>query len=105
VLVFLLRWAEIREKKLPAEAIYEVVQDISESFPDGTVLTQRTAFNDEMTTLARDAAGTWQRKQPITSFALLEQASQKGKPSPFLSLQWRECVQRIDRLMDRMLIV
>jgi hypothetical protein len=99
---FVLHWAERLNRTIPSQSIYEVVRHFSQAFPDGRIQAQRHSYEGCKTRLMT-SPGTWTRKE-ATFFPLLNQVSEVGKYSPFLTAQWQKAVATIDRLSQKELI-
>jgi hypothetical protein len=82
----LVRWATIRERTLPLEAIGGVIEHLTRSFPDGIVRVQRQAFVGVGTW--QRTSSTWERVPQASLFRLLEMTSAVGQPSPAATRQW-----------------
>ena len=87
-------WAEKTGGTLPRTVIQTAFADLEETFPDGKVRLGRYSYEGAGTVL-QSADGTWIRKQPATFFPLLQQVSEVGQVSPYLSRQWREVKVRV----------
>jgi hypothetical protein len=98
-LAALVRWAERSGRAIPRRAVARVIGHLVETFPDGVVRIQREGFAHCPTTLARTAAGTWER-QPTSRFALLDAASAIGRPSAALTRQWSVTRRGLLALLD-----
>ncbi len=88
-LTALLAWAEKTGQEIPREAVGDVVDFLSKRFPDGKIEIERHSYAGAGTIL-QSSSGEWLRRQPASFFPLLEDVSQIGIMSPFLSRQWEE---------------
>lgn len=88
-LTALLAWAEKTGQEIPREAVGDVVDFLSKRFPDGKVKVERHSYAGAGTIL-QAPSGEWLRRQPATFFPLLQNVSEIGSISPFLSVQWAE---------------
>jgi hypothetical protein len=79
------------------EAIKDVVGFMSKRFPDGKVEIERHSYADAGTIL-QAPSGEWLRRQPATFFPLLQDVSEIGSISPYLSLQWAEAKAQLQKL-------
>jgi hypothetical protein len=95
----LVRWAEASEAALPRHAVTPAVEHLVAAFPDGVIRLQRHAFAG-VTTMLRTADGTWVRRQPATSFPLLEATSTIGAACPYATREWTAARQGLLRLID-----
>lgn len=89
-------WAEKANQVIPRETVNEVVNFLSQQFPNGNVKPERLSFDGVGTLLPTDS-GEWIRRQPATHFPLLDKVSALGETSPFLSQQWKNAKSRVDR--------
>ncbi len=95
----LLGWAEKTGNRIPSEAIEDVVNSISERFPDGNVKLERKSY-EGVGTIAPNEKGEWVRRSPAFLFPLLEVVSETGNVSPFLTKQWSEAREKIRKVSD-----
>ena len=95
----LVRWAEASESTLPLHAVAPAVHHLVTTFPDGVIRLQRRAFEGKQT-LVRTADGTWLRRQPASSFPLLEATSAIGAACPYATRQWSEIRRGLLRLRE-----
>jgi hypothetical protein len=102
-LSFVLHWSEVLSRPIPASAILNVVRHLSTQFPDGKIRTQRHSYED-VTTRALDSSGNWERGRTATFFPLLNETSDLGNVSPFLTHKWQDAILIMDRLLERGLI-
>ena len=77
------------------EAIRDVVVNIQTRFPDGQLKAERFSY-EHANTLIQNEAGEWQRGS-ATMFPLLVETSALGEVSPYLSRQWKECLDLIQK--------
>lgn len=92
------RWAEIAERPLPGESIEEAVRAIANQLgDDGMLPVARDASRGEKT-LWLSRKGKWERGHPTTRFELLDTVSVVGAPSPFLTREWRDTLERLARI-------
>jgi len=82
----LLMWGEKTNQNVPTDAIRDVVTDLCRRFPDG-IRIERLSYEGAGTIL-QTPSGEWVRKQPATSFPLLNKVSSIGEVSPFLTRTW-----------------
>jgi len=94
-LTALLVWSEKTKQSIPMEAIRNVVDYLSERFPDGKIQCERYSF-DGVGTILPAPMGEWIRGQSATFFPLLAKTSALNEESPFLSKQWADVKQLID---------
>ncbi len=102
-LTFILKWADRRQKKLPAASIQNVVAALIEKSPDGILRTERFSYREVGTRFPTED-GFWVRREQATTFPLLLKVSEIGQPSPSLTTKWNECRQLMARLIDAGLI-
>lgn len=95
----LVRWAEVTESALPLHAVSAAVDHLVATFPDGIIRLGRHSFEGVTTTL-RTAGGTWTRRQPASSFPLLEATSAIGAACPYATREWSAARQGLLRLLD-----
>jgi hypothetical protein len=93
----LLMWREKTGGQISESAIQEAVRAIQTRFPDGQIRNERRSFEGEGT-LAQTESGEWKRIPDASFFPLLEELSEVGKISPYLSQQWREILGKLDGL-------
>ena len=103
-LSFLVRWAELRKRALPAQAVFEVVRHLSESCPEGQVTIRRDC-TDGIRTLKRDKGENWSWPHPASRFRLLDEVSRVGEESPFLTSHWQRTLERLETLAESGLLV
>jgi hypothetical protein len=82
----LVRWATIRQRALPLDAIGDVIEHLARTFPDGIIPVQRRAFAGVGTW--QSTTGTWERTPQASTFRLLEVTSALGQASPAATRQW-----------------
>ncbi len=92
---FILRWAELRSRKIPIESVSDAVLALAWKFPTGDVRSERESTIDAPRTLDRNASGVWERGFPAGTFPLLEKLRASREYSPWLSSQWFDCVRRL----------
>lgn len=95
-LAALLRWAEATGEALPRRAVDEAVRDLLARFPDGVVRVERRAHAGKQTIIPSRPG----RREPASSFPLLEAAGAPGEPSAALTRQWSEARRALLRLAD-----
>jgi len=95
-LMALLRWAEIRQKLIPRDAIAPVMDYLSDHFPDGQIRLERLSYAG-VGSLNRDG-GDWKRGEAAL-FPLLEEVSQVGHVSPVLTRDWQWALASAPKLM------
>lgn len=95
-LAALVRWAEATGESLPRSAVAGVVDHLVTRFPDGVVQVERRALAGRQTIVI----GQRGRREPATTFALLDAASAPGQPSAALTRQWSEARRGLLRLAD-----
>lgn len=83
----LVRWAEASESAVPLHAVSATVDHLVVAFPDGIVRLGRRSF-EGVTTMLRTEDGTWIRRQPASSFPLLEATSTIGAACPYATREW-----------------
>ncbi len=88
-LTFLVKWAKVRGKPVPINAISETLEILNGRFPNGQIIIERLVWKGGKT-LAIDSGGNWGMGHPASEFDLLSQVSQLGKPSEHLSRFWQE---------------
>lgn len=96
----LLIWSEKTGSAVPSSVVDGVVNQLRQSFPDDSVRCERLSY-EGIGTIYRAPSGEWikQRPAPLAkTFPLLDATSAVGQPSPFLSRQWREAMDRLQRL-------
>lgn len=91
----LLVWSEKTKNKIPAECIHDVVTQLKDQFPDGNIKIGRKSFAG-VGTILQNEKGEWIRGQSASLFPLLEEVSQVGMVSSYLSQQWADCLVRIE---------
>lgn len=97
-LTFVLRWAEMRQQAISAASIQWVVRHLEYSAAEtGGLCVERHAFA-KIGTKQPNATGQWERGHPETYFPLLEEVSQLGRHSPYLTAQWTDARARLERL-------
>jgi hypothetical protein len=99
-LSFILKWVDRRNKPIPYEKIKYVVEYLETSFPEGEVCIGRQGFAGHDTWIMGETEDKDYRA-PASRFPLLEEVSQVGVVSPYLSARWKECQRRLDELRDR----
>jgi hypothetical protein len=92
-------WAQSEGKALPWDSIDQVVSDLTQKFPDGHVKIERRAHAGQRTRLPD---GTLSEAR---TFELLEDVSQVGAFSPFLTARWARIRDRLLWLDGQGLIV
>jgi hypothetical protein len=90
----LLLWSEKTNQPVPKESIQDAVAFLKNQFPDGNIKIGRHSYDGTGTNLQSES-GEWIRRQPATFFPLLQEVSEIGSISPFLSKQWTEAKKRI----------
>jgi len=95
----LVRWTEASKSALPRHAVSAVVEHLVTTFPDGVIRLQRHSF-EGIPTMVRTAHGTWIRRQPASSFPLLEATSTIGAACPYSTREWSAARQGLLRLLD-----
>jgi len=95
----LVRWAQLCEAQLPLAAVAPAVEHLLATFPDGVIRLQRRSF-DGTSTMLRTADGTWIRRQPASSFPLLEATSAIGAACPFSTREWSAARRGLLRLAE-----
>jgi hypothetical protein len=85
----LVRWAEVKQRTLPARAVADVVRHLADRFPDGVVRVERQSFAGTKTRIA-NLEGVWVRGLDASSFPLLDATSKIGAASPTLTRRWAE---------------
>lgn len=96
----LLIWSEKTGAVVPSSVIDGVVDRLHRRFPDDCVRCERLSY-EGIGTIYRAQSGEWIKKRPAplaSTFPLLDVTSVVGRPSPFLSRQWREARERLRRL-------
>jgi hypothetical protein len=93
-LAALVRWGQ----PAPLAAVEQVATRLAREFPDGVVTLGRRGFEGSHT--MRRLAEGWVRKQPTSSFALLDATSAIGAVSPALTRQWTAARRRLIELLD-----
>ncbi len=90
-LYFLKRWAEVRKRPAPAEAVGEAMDILQLRFPDGELKVERAVWENEKT-LVIGADGRWNSgcNHPASSFELLRQIGRVGQSAPILDRRWKE---------------
>lgn len=88
----LLTWADKTGATLPAQAVAPVVSYLGERFPDGEIKKERLSYAGVRTCI-RQPDGSYLRGQPASLFPLLEKISAVGEVCPYLTRQWRECLE------------
>lgn len=101
-LAFLVRWSERRRLPLPWARVREVVAKVEGLVVEGKLAPGRR-IQDGPRTIRRDASGAWV-KGPAGLFPLLESVSAVGAASPWLTAEWREVREGLDRLRARGLL-
>ncbi len=101
---FLLQWSETRKLRLPAQSVVEVVAALCQQSTDGQIRIGRRAY-EGIGTRMLSPAGVWQRQPEASHFPLLDQISQPGTSSPYLTRQWRQCRAQLVRLIDLKLVI
>jgi hypothetical protein len=97
-LAALVRWAEVRERALPLDAIAGAVRHLAQAFPDGVVRIQRRAY-DGLPTMAL-VDGAWVRGQAASTFPLLDAVSATGRPCQVLTRQWSAARRGLLRIAE-----
>jgi hypothetical protein len=97
-LTALVRWAERADGALPIDAVGGVVAHLAATFPDGVIRLQRKSYAG-IPTLAQ-VDGDWKRKQPASTFPLLDAASELGRACAVLTGQWAEARRGLHGLLD-----
>lgn len=96
----LLIWSEKTGSVVPSSDVEGVVNHLRYRFPDDVIHCERLSY-EGIGTIYRAPGGEWikQRPAPLAStFPLLTATSIVGRPSPFLSRQWREAKDRLQKL-------
>ncbi len=89
-------WAEKTKQVLPRESVVDVMSFLSNRFSDGMLKPERLSY-EGVGTILPTASGEWIRKQPATFFPLLDKVSAIGEVSPFLSKQWLQAKDRVQK--------
>jgi hypothetical protein len=97
-LAALVRWAEVRSRTLPLEAVAGAAAHLAAEFPDGVVRLQRRGYAGTPTMARID--GAWVRGQPASVFPLLDAVSAIDRPCPVLTRQWIEARRGLLRLAE-----
>ncbi|MEZ4238710.1 MAG: hypothetical protein R3F59_21675 [Myxococcota bacterium] len=97
-LAALVRWAELRQRAVPREAVEDVVLHLLDAWPDGVARPQRLAVA-RCPTGWRAGPDGWARA-PTASFPLLDACSAVGAPSAALTRQWTEARRGLLRLWE-----
>lgn len=97
-LSFVTRWATELSRELPAAAVAEVRTLLDAAERDGQLSAGRRAEADARTRF-RDADGAWQTGGEAKRFALLDEVSVVGAPSPWLTREWIETKARSRELL------
>jgi hypothetical protein len=103
----ILEWALVREKALKIstiEEVFTILESKSNQVPDGQLIIEREFFASENTRV-RNADGSWQSKQPSTTFPLLLDVGAANQKSPFLTLSWNQSCQALHKLHSRGLLI
>lgn len=95
-------WAEKTNQQVPLKAYEAVMASIESRFPDGKIRNERHSY-EGVGTIRPSESGEWIRKQPATFFPLLKTVSKIGDVSPFLSKQWVESKNRLERGLERLM--
>ena len=95
-LAALVRWAEATGESLPRSAVAGAVNHLMARFPDGVAQVERRAHAGRQTIVL----GQRGRREPASTFALLEAACVPGRPSAALTRQWAEARRGLLRLAD-----
>lgn len=90
---FLVHWAERRGRRLPREAVEEVVGVLEVACARDDVGRTRRPWTEEGT-LAPTAEGEWLGRQPARRFAALEEAD----GGPVLRAEWEDVRSRLERV-------
>jgi hypothetical protein len=99
-LAWLVRWALELGRELPEAAVSEAVSVIERLVRAGTLPVGRRAWEGARTRF-RDEAGEWRsgaEARQAAGFALLEEVSVVGAPSPWLTRTWTETQAGLARL-------
>lgn len=99
-LTALLKWAEVRQKAVPEEAIAPVMDHLSVQFPDGQIRLQRLGYAGVGSVNQDKSDGTWERGA-ASLFPLLEEVSLVGQVSPVLTRDWQRALQARARATSR----
>jgi hypothetical protein len=91
-LTALLKWAEVRQKAVPEEAVAAVMSHLSERFPDGQVRLERLSYEGVRSVNYDSSDGTWKRGA-ASLFPLLEEVSKLGQVSPVLTRDWQQALR------------
>jgi hypothetical protein len=94
---FVLRWADVRKKPLPTEAIAKVIKALHDKFPDRNLRVERHSF-EGVGSRVRSATGEWQRSDTASLFPLLARTSEIGETSPYLTARWAEAMELLEAL-------
>lgn len=98
-LAFLAAWAERTRSRLPREAVAEAVEAVRGAMgPDGQVVNKENSIVREARTIEPDGAGGWRRVPRARSFALLDEWGAAGRPSEFLTREWKTVEAQLARL-------
>ncbi len=95
----LVRWAEVRERRLPWARVAVVVTALQAAHATGEVSLGRRPWEGARTVL-QSPDGTWQRRQPSQTTPLLEAVSQVGARSPALTAEWQRVSARLDAVLE-----
>ncbi len=98
-LTALIRYSDLTNVTIQANAVEVVLNDLIERFPDGVVHLGRQSFAGAHT-IVRRATGEWIRDQEASRFALLDAVSAVGRVSPSLTRAWSEARRELLRLSE-----
>ncbi len=90
-------WAEKTQTPLPKSSIVDALSVMKNKFPDNNVKPGRKPFENK-NTLYTDDDDKWAGRRPSKSHPLLEEVSEIGKTSSYLSKQWINVQQRVSNL-------
>ena len=93
----LLLWAEKTSNPLPDQSIRHVVDFMRSTFGDGQVRIGRQPAHGART-LSLSQTGEWLPRQQAMSFPLLDAVGRVGDVSPFLTKQWQDAAQRLNKI-------
>jgi hypothetical protein len=96
----ILQWAIVRKKNVAISAIDEVFDIIKtkvDNSGDSQLVIERE-FYSSINTRIRNVDGTWQTKQPVTTFDLLLEVGQRNTKSSILTKQWNDSCDDLIKL-------
>jgi len=95
----ILLWSEKTGGHIPHESVSDVINYLSQQFPDGQIRIGRHSFEGTKT-FVQSSSGDWLRMQPPSFFPLLNEVSKIGQVSPYLTKQWGDSLTRISKLQS-----